>query len=101
VDYVSQTGTLNFAASETSKQITVAVCGDTVFEANETFFVNLSNASGATITDNQGLGTITNDDSAPTLAINDVTAAEGNSGTTAFTFTVTKTGATAERKRVD
>jgi hypothetical protein len=33
-----------------------------VKEANETFFVNLSAAVNATITDAQGLGTITNDD---------------------------------------
>ena len=36
--------------------------GDTVHEANETFFVNLSAATNATIADAQGLGTITNDD---------------------------------------
>src|SRR4029078_13343191 len=36
-------------------------------ESDETFFVNLSNATGgATISTNQGLGTITNDDFAPT-----------------------------------
>jgi hypothetical protein len=32
-------------------------------ESNETFFVNLSSAAGATIVDGQGLGTINNDDS--------------------------------------
>src|SRR5437773_7401764 len=38
-----------------------------------------------------------NDDTAPTLAIDDVSQAEGSTGgTTAFTFTVTKTGATAQ-----
>src|SRR5439155_173286 len=44
-----------------------------------------------------GTGTIVNDDTAPTLAIDDVRQAEGSTGgTTAFTFTVTKTGATAQ-----
>ena len=38
-------------------------------------------------------GTITNDDTAPTLAIDDVTHAEGNAGTTAYVY-VTKTGST-------
>ena len=42
--------------------MTVKVVGDTVVEPNETFFVTLSNAVGATIFDGQGLGTITNDD---------------------------------------
>lgn len=88
-DYQSRTGTLSFAPGETSKTITVAVNGDTTFESNETFFVNLSSAANASITDNQGVGTINNDDSPPTLSINDVAVTEGNSGTTSATFTAT------------
>src|SRR6185436_4508768 len=42
--------------------ITVLVNGDTSPEANETFTVDLSNPSGATITDGSGLGVINNDD---------------------------------------
>lgn len=49
---------------QTSVSITVNVNGDTTFEPAETFRVLLSNASGATITDGEGLGTITNDDAA-------------------------------------
>jgi len=86
--------TLTFAAGVATQTFTVNVNGDTVLENNETFLVNLSNPTNATISDNQGVGTITNDDTAPTFAINDVTLAEGNAGTTAFIFTVTKTGAT-------
>ena len=80
--------TLTFAAGQTSKTVTVNATGNTVVEPNETFGVNLSGATGATIFDSQGLGTILNDDG-PTLRINDVSKTEGNSGTTAFTFTVT------------
>jgi len=41
----------------------VPVAGDTTREANETFYVNLSNPSpNAYLGDSQGLGTITNDD---------------------------------------
>ena len=61
-DYVARTGTLTFAPGETTKTITVQVKGDKKKEANETFFVNLSGAVGATILDGQGLGTILNDD---------------------------------------
>jgi hypothetical protein len=75
--------------------IQVNVNGDTKYEANETFFVNLSNPSNATILDGQALGTITNDDAPPSYSIDDVTMAEGNAGTTGFTFTITKTGTTA------
>ena len=34
-DYQANSGTLNFAASETTKQITVLVNGDTTFETDE------------------------------------------------------------------
>jgi len=40
----------------------VAVIGDIVAEPNETFFVNLSNPTNATIADSQGVGTIVDND---------------------------------------
>ena len=61
-DYTTTSGTLTFTPGQTSRTITVPVIGETVPEANETFFVNLSGATNATIADNQGLGTINNDD---------------------------------------
>ncbi|HYY58361.1 MAG TPA: Calx-beta domain-containing protein [Pyrinomonadaceae bacterium] len=54
--------TLTFLPGQTAKSITIQVKGDLIKEKNETFFVNLSGALNATIADNQGLGTITNDD---------------------------------------
>ncbi len=87
-DYLAKVGTLTFIPGQTSQTVTVDVIGDTNQEANETFFVNLSSPVGATLLDGQGLGTILNDDG-PVLTINDVSKAEGNSGTTALTFTVT------------
>ena len=48
-----------------TQTVTVDVSGDIDPEADETFFVNLSAASGATVADGQGLGTILNDDVAP------------------------------------
>jgi hypothetical protein len=94
-DYQANAGAITFLPMETTKQITVLVNGDTMFEPNEAFTVHLSNSTGATISDADGTGTITNDDSAPTFAIDDVTHNEGNAGTTSYTFTVTKTGSTA------
>lgn len=61
-DYQSTSGTLSFSAGQTSKTITVKVNGDTKFENDETFKVNLSGATNATISDSLGLGTIKNDD---------------------------------------
>ena len=42
-----------------------------------------------------------NDDAAPSFSIDNVSHNEGNSGTTAYVFTVTKTGATEVSASVD
>jgi hypothetical protein len=61
-DYTAKSGTLTFAAGETSKTITIAVKGDSKKEANETFFLNLSGALGAVVEYGQAVGNILNDD---------------------------------------
>ena len=91
------TGTVSFAAGETSKLVTINVAGDTTVEANEGFTVTLSAPSaGTTITTAAATGTIVNDDASPSLAIaaTDASKAEGNTGSTPFTFTVTRSGDT-------
>jgi hypothetical protein len=67
----------------------VLVNGDNKVEANETFTVSMNTVSNANvnITDT-AIGTITNDDTS-SVTIADVTLAEGNAGTTTFTFTAT------------
>jgi Calx-beta domain len=91
-DYEAADGTLIFAPGETSQTITVLVNGDRAGEANETFSVNLSGATNATIADGQGVGTILDDE--PRISISDVTKREGKKGqTTLFTFTVTLSAA--------
>ena len=87
-DYASTSGTLTFNPGETAKQVTVQVEGDTLSEANETFSVNLSAATNATISDDSGLGTITDNDT-PTITIGASTVTEGNSGTVNAVFNVT------------
>lgn len=67
-DYASLSGGLLFTAGTTALSISVFVNGDTIPEANETFFVNLSGATNATLADNQGVGTITNDDVPVTIS---------------------------------
>lgn len=88
-DYATTSGTLSFAAGETSKTIDVAITGDLLNETDETFVVDLSNPSGAPVGDAQAVGTIVNDDPIPTLSVADVSAAEGTSGTAQLAFTVT------------
>src|SRR5262249_36596635 len=100
-DYQANNGTLTFAANETTKQITVLVNGDTKFETDESFAVHLSNPVGATISNADGTGTIVNDDSVPSFSIDDVSHNEGNSGTTSYVFTVTKSGTSAFGSSVD
>ena len=67
-------------------------------EADERFFVNLSNPSNGTIADGQGLGTIVNDDPLPKLSIDSVSHSEGDSGTTTYTFTVSLSAASGRRR---
>ena len=58
--------TLSFAKGVGMQTFTVATTEDTLNEANETFLVELTEPVGATITDAEATGTITNDDAAPT-----------------------------------
>jgi hypothetical protein len=61
-DFNKTSGTLTFASGQLTRTITVQVRSDTKVEGDETFFVNLSNAVGASITDSQGSAIIDNDD---------------------------------------
>ena len=94
-DYTALSGTLTFAAGETSKVVRVQVSGDTAVEANETLTLALSSPSGATIADGTAIGTITNDDTAPlpALSVADATVSEGNSGVKDLAFTVSLSAA--------
>ena len=53
----------------TTRTIAVPILGDTITEGNETFFLNISDPSGATIVDGQGVATIVDDESASEPAI--------------------------------
>ena len=100
-DYTTRSGTLSFAPGVTTAQISVPVAGDTRDEVNETFTVTLSGAANATLADSVGVVTITDNDATPSLAMADVTRAEGNSGTANAVFTVTLSAASAQTVTVD
>lgn len=68
-DYVPRTSLITFAPGHTTKTFNVTVRGDALFEPDETFFANLSNATGAVIAKDQVVATIVNDDPVPTLSI--------------------------------
>ena len=99
-DYESRSGTATFEPGVMSQTVSVPVVGDVTDETNETFVLNLTGATNAAVADGQGSATITDDDSAPTFSINDVSVTEGNSGTVSATFTVTKSGATQQTSTV-
>ncbi|MBX7185157.1 MAG: hypothetical protein K1Y01_08455 [Vicinamibacteria bacterium] len=86
-DYVATSGTLSIPPGAASAVVQVPVTPDAVIEPNETVFLNLSNATGATIFDAQGVGTIVADDGL-IVSIGDKTTVEGNTGFTPVTFTV-------------
>ncbi|MFN8062863.1 MAG: Calx-beta domain-containing protein [Vicinamibacterales bacterium] len=92
-DYTTATGTLTFNPGVTTQTVNVSVIGDNLDEADETFTVALSNPTNATIGDGSGLGTITDDDPTPTVAIGDATVTEGNVASVTAAFTVTLSAA--------
>jgi hypothetical protein len=76
-DFTTTAGTLTFTPGQTSKTIAVPILGGTVPEPVETFVVNLSGATNATIATAQGTGTINDNDGTMT-----VTAPTGTSNWT-------------------
>ena len=89
-DYVAVPNTtVSFTTGNLYAYARVLINGDVFNEADETFLVNLTSPTNATLAQNQVTGVILNDDRAPSLAINDVAIEEGNSGTKTLTFGVT------------
>jgi hypothetical protein len=106
-DYVAQSGTLTFAPGQTTQIITILVNGDLTDEYDQGFYVNLSAATNANLTDSQGFGNILDNDPPPTITITNVSAKEGNgngngngknnNGTTTFHFIVTLSAASEKQ----
>jgi predicted outer membrane repeat protein len=92
-DYQALNGGMVISAGQTESSILVPITGDTFLESDETFVLSLSDATNALLRDAQATGTITNDDSGPSLSINNPRINEGNPaqgapGTTSLSFTV-------------
>src|SRR5207302_1715666 len=116
-DFISTSGTLTFNPGETAKTVAVTIRGDTIYETDETFILELSSptnaslgtasATGTTTYDgterllvnlsnpsNAGLETtsaegIIGDDDFPTVSAASASVVEGNAGTTDLVFTLT------------
>ncbi len=113
MDYMAMTiSPLSFAAGETSKSIYVNTLPDTDVENDETFTITLTGVggNGQLGTSNlSAIGTILNDDTVPTTTPSviqfssstlTVSASEGNTTGAALSFTVERTGNTAETATV-
>jgi len=87
-DYTSTTSLITFAPGTTTATFKVPILADRIFEANENFWVRLSNPQGGWISIPQVQGFIVNDDPKPQMSVSDVTVTEGNAGTTTAQFTV-------------
>ena len=95
-DYTLTSGTLNFFAVGT-QTINVPIEGDLIDEASETFTIVLSGATGATISDDTGLGTIDDNDAPPTLSIANTQRAEGQIGGTNEAFVQVRLNSLSEQ----
>ncbi|KAA2211332.1 Calx-beta domain-containing protein [Teichococcus oryzae] len=97
-DWISSAGTLDFAAGETSKTITLQTKEDILVEDDETVTMTLINPVGMTLGDAVATGTITDNDSGtpvdPTISINDVTVNEG--GNAVFTISLSQAPAAGQ-----
>ena len=86
-DYTRTSATVVFTPGTVRATFPVPVIQDSLFEFNEMFTVRIDTASGASIVDDRGIATITDDDMAPGVSINDVTVAE-NVGQAVFTLSL-------------
>jgi hypothetical protein len=96
-DYNATRGILRFNPGVINQTVSVGVKGDIILEPNETFNLNLSSATNASIGDGQGVATIVNDDlPLARLSINSLSVFEKDNRNN-VALTVTLTGPTSQR----
>lgn len=102
-DFMSSTGTLTYSPGDSVKYIDITVYGDTLYENNEVFYINLSHVSGsAPIADAQATITIGNDDVPGYITIeDDFSINEGNYGEYTKVVTVSATDLNGNTFTVD
>ncbi len=98
VDFGVTLGTLTIPAGQLSGRVSVSINDDAIYEGSETLTLDLSSPTNATISDAQGLGTITDDENPPEVSVANASAIED---TGSLAFTVTKTGSTVFPITVD
>ena len=81
-DYAAASGTLTFAAGQTSQTLAISISDDFIDELSEEFYLDLSNAQNATIAEPRIWAIIRDDDTTPT-AVDDFFLALGHNETLA------------------
>ena len=81
-DYTTTTNTATITTGNLSTSFTVPIINDANPEGTERFFVNITTATNAFIADNQGIGTITDDDTPPPAGSGDLGSAPVTGGGT-------------------
>jgi hypothetical protein len=85
-DVISEGGSVDFASGETAKQVTIDVVGDVLDEIDEAFAVDLFAGTNAAIVGGDGIGTIADDDPAPSVSLDDANVIEGGTATLTATL---------------
>ena len=96
-DFTAASGTLTFAANETSKTVSVSTADDPSDEENEAFTLTLSSPTNATLGDDTATGTIRDNDDPPTVSPAGANADEGAD----VVFTVSLSPASGKRVAVE
>ncbi|MEO0854981.1 MAG: Calx-beta domain-containing protein, partial [Cyanobacteria bacterium J06648_11] len=100
-DYTDTNETLTFTpGTPLTQTVTIDATGDSTFEPDETFTIAIDSATNATVDPlaDAAIATIQNDDAQPTVSISPATLSqqEGDSGTTATSFTVSLSNPSGE-----
>ena len=87
------TGTVAFAANETTKTVTVDPTADTFVEADEAVVATVTSGTGYNVAGTPATGTIVNDDTDVSLALSPTSVSED--GATNLVYTFTRAGVTS------
>lgn len=90
-DYQAASGSVSFAAGETTRTISVTILGDTVLEKNESFALTLTSATGAVLVRDRACGIIEENDRRVALSVEYVPKYSSYYGASR-TFKITNTG---------
>ena len=100
-DYVQTSGSVSFAIGETSKTVVVPVFPASAFAPSKSFSLKLSGVTNAKLQNSSAVATILNPLPAPTISIGNLSAVDGQAGTTPFTFLVTLSVPSSQTISVD